>query len=248
MKKALFGIVAAAGLATVANADIVQTWRAVVVSNDPTGNAADPGIGYASGSDTLSVGPGQSVLFILSVNLTDTTIPAGAGAPTGSLLRGIGAATSQLVGTSNANGSWNPVNGSGAGVYNSNGTQGIAIPGSGTVSDANSIKGLGILSNGFISGSGANGSGVTNAEGVDVLGILWQPNNYSSRTAVFVGSPFGSTGDNAIWYRSGSSNANGNSYPINASGTSTITVNIVPAPASLALLGLGGLVAGRRRR
>ncbi len=243
MKKALFGIVAAAGLATAANADIVQSWRAVVV---PAGTYPDP-LGAAVGGSTLNLNPGDAVLFILSINPTETTVTDPSALPS-SVLRGIGAATSQLVGTSNANGAWSPVDGFGAGVYNSDGQQGIAIPGSGTVSDANSIKGLGVLSNGFISGNGANGTGIGNAEGVDVLGILWTPNDYSGRTATFVGSPFGSAGDNAMWYRNGTSNANGQSYPVAASGSSTITVNIVPAPASLALLGLGGLVAGRRRR
>ncbi len=249
MKKALLGIVAAAGMASAANADIVQSWRAVVISNpaDPTA-AADPAGAGASGGLTLNVNNGESILFILSLNMTDATIPASAGALSGSLIRGIGAATSQLIGGSNANGTWKPVDGSGAGVYNSNGTSGIAIPGSGTVVDANSIKGLGVLSNGLLSGSGAAGSGISNTEGVDILGIIFTPNNYTARSFSMVGSPFGSANDNVMWFRNGTSNANGTSVAIPASGTTTFQVNIVPAPASLALLGLGGLVAGRRRR
>jgi hypothetical protein len=248
MKKALFGIVAAAGLASAANADLVQTWRAVVVPNDPSGNSADPSTAGASSGTTLNVANGQSVLFILSLNLTDTTIPAGANAASGSILRGIGAATSQLVGTANANGSWNPVNSSGGGIYNGNGTSGIAIPGSGTASNANQIVGLGVLSNGLLTGGGAAGTGISNTEGVDILGILWQPNNYSNRSVTFVGSPFGSANDNVLWFRNGGNGAGGQSYPVTPTGTTTFTVNIVPAPASLALLGMGGLIAGRRRR
>jgi len=255
MKKALFGIVAAAGLASAANADIVQSWRAVVISNpaDPS-SAADPAGAGASGGTTLSVGNGQSILFILSVSFSDNggavggAAPASYSLPASSLLRGIGAATSQLVGGANANGTWAPVDGFGGGVYNSNGVSGIAIPGSGTVADANSIKGLGVLSNGLLSGSGAAGSGINNTEGTDVLGIIWTPNNYTARSFSMVGSPFGSANDNVMWFRSGPSNANGASAPSPVSGTTTFTVNIVPAPASLALLGLGGLVAGRRRR
>ncbi len=250
MKKALFGIVAAAGLASAANADLVQSWRAVVIPTpgDPS-VGADPATAAPSNGNTLNVTNGQSVLFILSLNLTDTTVTDPSALPS-SLLRGIGAATSQIQGTANANGAWAPVDGFGAGVYNSNGTSGIAIPGSGTDADANSIIGLGVLSNGLLSGSGAAGSGISNTEGVDVLGIIWTPNNYNDRSATFVGSPFGQALDNVMWYRNGTSNANGQSFPVNATGTSTFTVNItaVPAPASLALLGLGGLVAGRRRR
>ncbi len=254
MKKALLGIVAAAGLASAANADIVQSWKALVVPNDGSGASSDPSLWSGLGGSSVTVNPGESVLFILTVSYTDAgggvnvAAPASFGLPASSLIRGIGSATSQLVGFAGANGSWNPVNGSGAGTYNGNGTQGIAIPGSGTVSSADFIKGLGVLSNGLLSGSGAAGSGIGNAEGTEILGILWQPNNYSTRSGDFVGSPFGSAGDNQLWFRSGTSNANGVPVPVTATGTSTITVNIVPAPASLALLGLGGLVAGRRRR
>jgi len=253
MKKALFGIVAAAGLASAANADIVQSWKAYVVSSsDPL--APDPANFAGLGGSSVTVNPGQSVLFIFSVAFTDNggavngAAPASYGLPASSLLRGIGSATSQLVGFSGANGTWSPVDGFGAGTYNGNGTQGIAIPGSGTVSSPDFIKGLGVLSNGLLAGSGASGSGINNAEGVEVLGILWTPNNYSSRSGAFVGSPFGAAGDNQMWFRSGASNANGAPVASPVSGTSTISVSIVPAPASLALLGLGGLVAGRRRR
>ena len=44
--------------------------------------------------------------------------------------------------------------------------------------------------------------------------------------------------------------SNGNAGPYDAAigGPGDVTIGLVPAPASLALVGLGGLVAGRRRR
>lgn len=65
---------------------------------------------------------------------------------------------------------------------------------------------------------------------------------------VNVNSIFNTTADNAKWYTStGSTSINA---PIAAgdSASRTASVTVTPTPGALALLGLGGLVAGRRRR
>jgi len=243
----------AASIALTAHADILQSWRAVVIPNptDPVA-AADPAFAPPSTGTTLDVHPGESILFIWSVFLTDTTIPAAANALQGSVLRGIGAATSQIVGTSNANGKWSPGTIPGAaGVYNSTGTQGSTLSASATVQTPNSIIGCAVIGNGlrFLAGSGAPNTAIDNTEGVDVYGIIWTPNNYIARTTSFVGSAFttGAANNNVLWYRNGTSDANGFPFAVPATGSTAFSINIVPAPASLSLFALAALATRRRR-
>lgn len=51
-----------------------------------------------------------------------------------------------------------------------------------------------------------------------------------------------------IWYRSAASSTAVNNVLMGSISTADLLISAVPSPASLALLGLGGLVAGRRRR
>lgn len=61
---------------------------------------------------------------------------------------------------------------------------------------------------------------------------------------------FNTTADNAKWYTgSGSTSINAPQIAGDASlRDASVTLNVIPTPGALALLGLGGLVAGRRRR
>jgi len=74
---------------------------------------------------------------------------------------------------------------------------------------------------------------------VTLYKITWTPNDYSARTV-----QFGDTNhlNNDVYTDTFGTSVGYSGVP--GSGS----FNVVPAPASMALLGLGGLVAGRRRR
>ncbi|GIK19314.1 MAG: hypothetical protein AMXMBFR77_13970 [Phycisphaerales bacterium] len=82
-------------------------------------------------------------------------------------------------------------------------------------------------------------AGIDKSNPIMVYSMTWQPNDYSNRTV-----------------SGGTTNHLNHSVYIDTFGTSkefTPTIegfkfDVVPAPASLALVGLGGLVAARRRR
>ncbi len=248
MNKTLLAV-AMSALAAAAHADIVQSWRAVVIPNPTDPNVdADPAFAPPSTGTTLDVHPGESILFVWSVFVTDTEIPAAASAAPGSVLRGLAGATSQLRSTTAANGVWRPVDSTSAGVYNSNGSSGIAAPATATFTDSFGIKGLAVLSNGLITGTAGPASGIRNAEGVDILGIIWTPQSYSPHATTFVGSPFGAPNDNVLIYRNGDVASNRAGFiAVPATGSSSFTINIIPAPASLSLFAFAALIARRRR-
>jgi hypothetical protein len=78
----------------------------------------------------------------------------------------------------------------------------------------------------------------------------WTPNNYNARTVTFTpaGAVAAGTAISSVTLRlSASGVASVFVVPANLSFAG-VSIPVVPAPSSLALLGLGGLVAGRRRR
>lgn len=237
-------LVAAAGFAGVANAQtITQSWRAVVV---PASYTYD-GVAFPASGGSLDVNPGQAVLFVFSASFT----PNAGTALAGNTVRGIGATLTSLSNSSNAAGSYGPLTAGGdAGIASVNiGDNGHIINATSAVTvNAGGISGLGIIAAGPLSGSGGLTSGITADQATDALAILWTPSNYSARTVSFNSAAAGAAGDNFLWVRQGTSGSVGIAVNATVSGSSSFSVNIVPAPASAALLGLGGLVAARRRR
>jgi len=95
--------------------------------------------------------------------------------------------------------------------------------------------------------SGANTTAPLN--GLERLG--WAPNSYSTRTQTFTVLPAAGTNNNVVglYLDFDGGTTGGAAYiPTSAITFGSVNIPIAPAPASLALLGLGGLVAGRRRR
>jgi hypothetical protein len=119
---------------------------------------------------------------------------------------------------------------------------------------------------GFPTSSGtanANGSGITDIQpaqfGADSSGLnsanptptmwrgLWIPTDYTSRTVPFALS-IGSLGLQTLIFAQDNTVTFPVPIPANSNYGNGVNVPIVPAPSSLVLLGLGGLVAARRRR
>jgi hypothetical protein len=119
---------------------------------------------------------------------------------------------------------------------------------------------------GFPTSSGtanANGSGMTDIQpaqfGADPSTLnsasptptmwrgLWIPSSYAQRTVPFALS-LGSLGLNSLFFAQDNTVTLPVAIAANSNYGAGVNVPIVPAPSSLALLGLGGLVAARRRR
>lgn len=245
MKKAIFGIVLAAGLAGAAQAQspsITQSFRALVV---PAGSTISQGPLPASPGSTFTLNPGDAVLFIMSASFTPA---AGTQLPEGTV-RGIGATIAQIAFSGNANGTFSPFGGpTGGGVPSTELEDGGHIVNPSAVVVGNELRAVGVIAAGLLTGGGGPTSGISADQGVDMLRFLWTPNNYNNRTVTMTSSPFGVANDNVMWLRQGTSGSVGIPLAVPVTGSNSFTFNIVPAPSSLALLGLGGLVAARRRR
>ena len=74
--------------------------------------------------------------------------------------------------------------------------------------------------------------------------------NLALRTLVFSNKTFGvgTTTKGITFYHDGSANNKQSGQPEAGRADITASINVIPTPASLALIGLGGLVAARRRR
>ncbi len=74
--------------------------------------------------------------------------------------------------------------------------------------------------------------------------------NLALRTLVFSNKTFGvsTTTKGITFYHDGSPNNKQSGQPETGRADITASINVIPTPASLALIGLGGLVAARRRR
>lgn len=249
----LVGLMAAAGLAGVANAQaltIDQSWRAVVVSSSYAGpgfGAFPASSGPASGPFVLN--PGQSILFVYSAAVNGAAV--GDVVTSGGsqfLLAGIGGSSTGLSGSnSSLGGTWSPntIPGNAGFRANSLGSGNLINAASGVLATATSITGLGYIGGGLTGGSAL---AINNTQGANGLAIMWTPNAAAFNlggTTTFTAAN-GQASNIFAWGDDGS--GAGVALPATGTSSGSFVVQVVPAPASMALLGLGGLVAARRRR
>ena|ERR1051326_925590 len=199
------------------------------------------------------IDPGESAVIHLTASFTNVNttgayspFPPGPGSGT---IRGFGSGFLDLNGTSNnggnANGSWDVdpnVNG-----YGTNSSWDLVQNATGWGTSANSGANLLNIQMGQFPLS--NTAIVATTPIVDIWTGRWTPNSYSTRTVTFqslAGTASGGIAA-AIIFKT-SAGPVGASLDAQHTVFGNVAIPVAPAPASLALLGLGGLVAGRRRR
>jgi len=203
----------------------------------------DPSGGTSRVSFAPSVGP-YSGGYITGLGTAYLDIRSLLGDATGLYNGGVTAPTSSSIGP----------------VANTAGTSGYGVRG-GWRLGGNAANGQPV-SNGFANmGPGQlptdpSVANVTNPiTNIDRLG--WAPASYSQRTQTFSVLPAAGAGAQAVGLYldfdgtggPGTGTVGGVAYiPLASVTFGTVNIPIAPAPASLALLGLGGLIAGRRRR
>jgi hypothetical protein len=190
--------------------------------------------------------PGESAVLRLSVGMTpgvNTVIPGRGiiGGPTGTL-RGIASGFIDLVGSGDTNGSFSLDPAAGYGVDPS--WDLVGPGGSGTP------NGTGLINIQF--GQFPTGSSSVNTTNpvVNVWSGAWTPESYAARTVSFgtaTGTAAGPGNASAVIIKWGALNGNIQQARCR-SDFGGVSIPIVPAPATLALLGLGGLFAFARRR
>jgi len=216
------------------------------------------------GNGDAVVDPGEGVVFRVTIGMSLT--PGGASGNLGSPLTWAPTIQAGSSGTGSLAGFW-------GGDLNLVGDAGAASA-AGSWSDstsnyANAVKRRLLIAtagggSGIVNG---NGSGLTDiqpaqfnadAEGIShsnnfiTFTALWIPSSYSNRTVSFA-LGLGSLGLQTLIAAADNNYDNGYVSPVALRVTTSyagtpLTFNVVPSPSSLALLGLGGLVAGRRRR
>ena len=234
--RAILALTAVAGLAGAANAQAPATTNSTVTYTftfDDTGN--HDGI----------IQPGESAVITMQAafsgqNTVGTFQPAVGTFSTGTI-RGLGAAFLDLNGTSNnggnANGAWN--------VTDAVDPAWDLVPVAGWGTSTNGGSNLINLQMGQFP---ATPSAINTQN--PIAGIwhgTWTPASFTNRTVTFTsvaGSASGGQASSVLFRTS----ATGLVSAFCLSTQGSINIPVAPAPASLALLGLGGLVAGRRRR
>jgi hypothetical protein len=188
--------------------------------------------------------PGESAVLRLTVSMTpavDTVIrfTGGQGGPTGTL-RGIASGFIDLTGTGRTQGPFNLDPLAGYGVQHSWDTVN-SFPGF--------PNGTGLWNIQFAQFPTGSSSVNTTNPVVNVWSAAWTPSSYSARTVTFGTAPASASGGeaSAVIIKWGPLNAN-IQVATCLSEFGNINIPIVPAPAGLALLGLGGVVASARAR
>jgi hypothetical protein len=254
--RATLALAVVAGLPLAATAQesflVTYTWNEVLA-----GTITAPGV------PNSVVDPGEGARIRLGVtalingtNAVGQTINYTNPAPGGTgTVKGIGSVVYDLIGTNNADGTWMPA-GPGflgpAAPFTNGQTPGTPQPG------GSRINGMG--GSQFISPGGtANGA---NANQQLFRGV-WTPGSYANRIVNFMAAgsilvPTGQHNSVLLSYGQGTGIDPTTGEPFNFDnlvgkyfGTNFgqgINIPIAPAPSSLALLGLGALVAGARRR
>lgn len=188
---------------------------------------------------------------------TSYTDPAPGGTGT---IKGIGSFVYDIVGdngATTANGTWGGFIGGFVGPTGNGAPFSAGTVSPGTVqAGGNSIFGTG-GSQFIASGAGVTANGTNN--NVQIFRGVWQPADYSARTVNWrarasVLVPAGEQNSVLVAYALGTDQNTGDEFDIyvgkyigSTFGTG-VNIPVAPAPSSLALLGLGALVAGGRRR
>jgi len=262
-----------AGLASVANAQ--QTQGTVTYTLSPTIYGSGPGSNWTApvinGNGNSIVDPGEGVLWKITIGMS--VAPGAASTQTGTLGGPLTCAPSIQVGSSGTGtnaGFW-------AGDINLTADNGAASS-SGTWSDSSTNYALAVRRRMSVATAGnsgspnANGSGLTDIQPAQFGGdadAIQHVNNFVTFQGLWIpsASDFGNSLTNHTFVLSlgalgipsqvaaaDSNYDNGYILPVALSvntvygANQTVTLAAVPGPSSLALLGLGGLVAARRRR
>ena len=256
--QSVLAVVAAAGLASTAGAQVITT--SGISCNISLSWVVDP-TGPSNGDTTLD--PGERALILASVSFTG-------GNPLVNFSPSIGAFTSgTIVGLGTCYMDIRSAAGDASGLYN-NGLTNPASTSVGPNAGSTGTSGYGVRGGWRLGANAANGQPVANGfanigpgqlptdpslgnstnpiANIDRLG--WTPNSYATRTQTFSAAGAAGAGANAIgMYLDLDGQTGGVAYiPLANVTFGSVNIPIAPAPASLALLGLGGLVAGRRRR
>lgn len=206
-------------------------------------------------------------------NANQVTFSPSIGAFSTGYARGLGTAYLNLTSAAgDATGVYNNGLGAGAGPNaGTTGTSGYGVRGNWRLG-GNSANGSAVANGVNNIGPGqfpTDPSGVAQLNPISNLDRLgWTPASYAQRTQTFSAAPAAGAGANAVGlyidfsgmtvnndpnlgpvgeYQPGSTG--GVAYiPLSSVTFGSVNIPIAPAPASLALLGLGGLIAGRRRR
>lgn len=258
--RATLALAAVAGLAGIVNAQetfqVFYTWQEVVGGSTVavTGSAAnsilEPGEGARIRIGVQALVNGSSAVGAV-VNLTSPI----SGFSNGTV-RGLGSAVYDLVGdggAASASGNWTNILGPGS-VLTAGGTGGFSASGGAILQNFGGQQ--------FIApGGSANAANPGGPLGTTITRSVWQPASYANRTVNFLGR-------GSVNVPSGQQNAVLVAYSVNQPdpqdpatwndnlvgkyfGTTFgqgLNIPIAPAPSSVALLGLGALIAGRRRR
>lgn len=259
--RATLALAAVAGLASYASAQEVvvmsYSWREVNAGTNTL---------VASPNSILEPGEGARIVVSLNalvnganaigaqVNLTNVqTSPTNGQTYSSGTVAGIGSFVYDIVGDAGgatANGNWNSLVG-GTAPFGTGSTPGIP-------------QGGGAIVQAF--GGGQSPSPGTTANGTNPVAQafrgVWNPASFANRTVNFLGRasvavPAGQSSGMVVKYSVNTSvdpedpatwsdEYVGKYFAV--SGGNALSITVAPAPSSVALLGLGALVAGRRRR
>lgn len=257
--RSIVALAAVAGLAAGANAQLISTaginaTLSLSWSEDPAFTHNDNGI----------LETGEHALITMNVSFTGQNTAANFNPPIGSFSSGT------ILGLASAYIDIRSTSGDATGLYNG----GITVPTSTSVGPNNNntgTSGYGVRGGWRLGGNVANGTQATNGfqnvgpgqlpldppsanvtnpiNGMERLG--WAPASYALRTQTFTVAGALGTNNNVVglYLDLDGGTTGGAAYvPTSAITFGSVNIPLAPAPASLALLGLGGLVAGRRRR
>lgn len=247
MKISTFGtaLVAVAGLAAGAMAQTTTTSSAITVSLSFT-EVDSSGTPVANPNGTVDFG--ESALISMGVSFTGQntvgTFQPNIGTFGSGTIRGFGSGFFDLNGTNNAAGAWNVDQNAGLGAsgdWDVTGGQGNGTPANGGAN----------LQNLQFGQFAATPGGINTTNPIDAIWTgIWTPGDYSSRTVNFTTSGAAAAGSSiaSVLFRLNSGTAAGAFVTTAGLTHGNLNIPVAPAPSSLALLGLGGLIAGRRRR
>jgi len=198
------------------------------------------------------ISPGESAMIIMTmsyspangtpITYSSTLLVGSSGAGT---MGGFWNGALNVNGTNSAEGTWSLSGGSGTnrrGIvppFSTGGGNGVANPTGTTVANVQPAQ------------FGASVDSLSTATGVVAWRGLWTPTSYAARTVNFAGGVASLPGPSASLWAVDNNYSNGFDLPVVGNVPATfgnVNVPVVPSPSSLALLGLGGLVAARRRR